>query len=217
MNLDTSPTKEILDWEQEIRIDLDFKMRIDSDPVVRYYVEFKGTWIVEGNSINGIVGNGPTEDKALSNYCKRVSGKLLLVDEDINKSKALRNYIKIPKLIHTRCVSPILRGEVTLENLKDRVIAFSDEKFGKNRHFASPLLKMKDEIDEAIQNGDMFEFADCLICLLDTFRAAFHEHHTNDLITSAANKIEIMRPRIWSDPDKNGCYQHTKDIKHDNN
>lgn len=40
----------------------------------------------------------------------------------------------------------------TLEFVKNRIAAFSDEKFGAEGSFTAPLHHMKKEVEEAIEN-----------------------------------------------------------------
>lgn len=101
----------------------------------------------------------------------------------------------------------------TLEEIKNMVAKFSDETFGTERPFTAPLYHLKKEVDEAIESGEMEEFVDMQLLLLDAFRKRFPELTTQDLLDFCHEKITVVLPaRRWGKPDKNGVFEH---IRHD--
>ena len=98
------------------------------------------------------------------------------------------------------------------EKVRDDVSSFSDKTFGKDREYTAPLYHLKEEIDEVIESGDITEFADCLLLLIDAFNKKYRQYHTNDLLDECLVKMEENRNREWVGPDKNGVFHHKKDI-----
>ncbi len=96
---------------------------------------------------------------------------------------------------------------LTLDEVKNMVTSFSTEKFG-DRVFTVPLEKLKDEIDEAIKSGDLVEFADMQICLLDAFRIRFPALTTDVLLSACAKKLNVNNSRDWSKANEKGVHQH---------
>lgn len=97
-----------------------------------------------------------------------------------------------------------------LEEIKNMIAEFSDRKFGSDRPFTAPLYHMKKEIDEAIEGGDIEEFADIMLLLLDAFRKRFPNLPTNDLLDLCEEKIHVCEKREWGKPDKNGVIEHLR-------
>lgn len=60
--------------------------------------------------------------------------------------------------------------KITLEKIKNDISKFSDITFGITRCYTAPLFHMKKEIDECIESGDLDEYADMLLLLLDSYR-----------------------------------------------
>ena len=95
-----------------------------------------------------------------------------------------------------------------LEDICQQVATWSNKTFGK-RSYTAPLHHMKKEIDEALVEGKLSEYTDCLLCLLDSFRTKYPELHTDDLLRASRQKLEIVEQTyIWGEPDENGDYQH---------
>jgi hypothetical protein len=100
---------------------------------------------------------------------------------------------------------------VTIEEIKNLVAQFSDSTFGEERPFTAPLYHLKKEIDEAIDSGDMEEFADMQILLLDAFRKRYPHLLAQDLLNLCKQKITVVLPaRSWGKPDHNGVIEHIR-------
>ena len=97
-----------------------------------------------------------------------------------------------------------------IEDIKNKVALFSDNTFGKERPFSSPLHHLKKEIDEALESDDPFEFADMLLLLLDSFRKKFPNLDTQDLLRLCDEKLKICLNRKWGKPDENGVIEHIR-------
>jgi hypothetical protein len=98
-----------------------------------------------------------------------------------------------------------------LEKLMKDIGEFSDKTFGKDRPYTAPLHHLKEEIEEVLPNGDMMEYADCFLLLLDSFRKRYPNAHISELIETAFEKMEILRKRKWHAPDKNLVFKHVKE------
>jgi hypothetical protein len=99
----------------------------------------------------------------------------------------------------------------TIEDIKDLIAKFSDDKFGVDRPFTAPLHHLKKEVSEAIESGDMEEFVDIQSLLLDAYRKRFPELTVQDLIDACKEKITVTLPkRKWGKPDKNGVVEHIR-------
>ena len=114
-----------------------------------------------------------------------------------------------------------------LQELMNSITAWSDGQFGegqRNPAIAYHLLKEVPELIDAIklfQNTNsivhvtksekalkslFFEYADCLMLLLDS---ASHMGLTADmLIDYTQQKLEINKSRKWGKPDENGVVEH---------
>lgn len=99
---------------------------------------------------------------------------------------------------------------MNLEFVKLEIAEFSDRKFGKERPFTAPLHHLKKEVDECIESGDLEEYADCLLLLMDAFRKKYPNYHSDILIQACLNKIRKCENRIWGEPDENGVIEHIK-------
>lgn len=98
----------------------------------------------------------------------------------------------------------------TLELTKDLIAEFSDRKFGTERDFKAPLHHLKEEVDETIEDGDILEYADCMLLLLDSFRKKYPDKHTDYLLEKCAEKVSICEDREWNKADENGVIKHIK-------
>jgi hypothetical protein len=86
----------------------------------------------------------------------------------------------------------------TLEDIKNLVARFSDESFGEQRPYTAPLYHLKKEADSASVTGEMEDFIDMQLLLLDAFRKRFPDVNTTMLLDSCKEKIEIIIPaRSW--------------------
>ncbi len=100
--------------------------------------------------------------------------------------------------------------KTNLEIVKDTIAEFSDRKFGSDRPFTAPLHHLKKEVNEAIESGEMEEFADMQLLLLDSFRKKFPNSTTEELLNLCMMKIELCEKRIWGMPDENGVIEHVR-------
>lgn len=98
----------------------------------------------------------------------------------------------------------------TLEFVKNRIASFSDEKFGTERPFTAPLHHMKKEVEEAIESGEIEEFVDIQLLLLDAFRKRFPDFDAQTLIECCNEKIDALYKRKWGNPDENGVVEHIR-------
>ena len=99
---------------------------------------------------------------------------------------------------------------ITLEYIKTRIADFIDKTFGVDRPFTAPLHHLKKEVDETIESGEMEEFADMQLLLLDAFRKRFPNEEFQALINECDRKLDILYTREWNEPDENGVYLHKK-------
>lgn len=90
---------------------------------------------------------------------------------------------------------------------------FSLKTFGsaKDRPFSGPLNHLKREIDEAIESGDISEFADMFLLLIDGFHRRFPSNNADSMIAAARKKLEINKARKWGKMDSEGVSEHIKD------
>lgn len=103
-----------------------------------------------------------------------------------------------------------MKYKTSLEDIKCIIADFSDRVFGKDRPYTAPLHHLKKEVDETIEDGDIFEYADCLLLLLDSYRKKFPDKSTDELLEACKQKMEINEKREWGEPDDNGVYLHKK-------
>jgi len=99
-----------------------------------------------------------------------------------------------------------------LDELKNAIAEFSDTSFGKERPFTAPLHHLKKEVDEAIESGELEEFADMQLLLIDAFRKRFPDSSTAMLLDSCMQKVKICKERKWGKPDENGVVEHIRDV-----
>lgn len=100
--------------------------------------------------------------------------------------------------------------EITLEGIKTSIAEFSDRVFGIDRPYTAPLYHLKKEVDETIESGDVEEYADMLLLLLDSFRKKHPDKTTEDLLNVSYAKIVKCEDRQWGKPDKNGVIEHIR-------
>ena len=96
------------------------------------------------------------------------------------------------------------------DKIMGEIADFSDRTFGENRPFTAPLHHLKKEVDEAIESGELDEFADMQLLLLDAFRKKFPSLKTGDLLDRCKVKIMICEKREWGQPDENGVIEHMR-------
>ncbi len=102
MKLNLISTKEILDYEKEIGVELvvtERSIHIGSPAKLsRYFVQFETGEICENSMLIGATGNGDTIDQAIADYCHRVSNRKMAFGAYTSDRKE----IEMPKLIHTK-------------------------------------------------------------------------------------------------------------------
>ena len=88
---------------------------------------------------------------------------------------------------------------------------WSDETFGVSWPEAA-LEHLKKEIEELLETPySPFEYADCMILLLDAARKIGLRAET--LLLLCKIKLEINKRRKWGPPDKNGVVEHISEKK----
>lgn len=98
-----------------------------------------------------------------------------------------------------------------IEEIRDLIAKFSDDKFGIDRPFTAPLYHLKKEVDEAIESGEIEEFVDMMLLLLDSYRKRFPDFPVQTLLNCCYEKIIITLPkRMWGKPDANGVIEHIR-------
>jgi hypothetical protein len=97
-----------------------------------------------------------------------------------------------------------------IQQLQNEIANWSDTTFGTDRSADIPLCHLAKEIEELIASpNDSFEYADCLILLLDAYRMTGGT--ADELIETCYQKLEINRKRKWGVPDKNGVVEHIRE------
>lgn len=97
--------------------------------------------------------------------------------------------------------------------LQDDIGEFADSIL-PGRPVSSPLNKLREEVEELIKNPtDDMEFADCLLVLLDAYRAK--GGNTEQLLHHCREKMKINRSRNWGTPDANGVFRHIEETEVD--
>lgn len=101
---------------------------------------------------------------------------------------------------------------VTLEDIKNQTAEYSDKTFGEDRTYSAPLIHLKKEADNAIENGNIEDFVDMLCLLLDAYRKRFPELKTQTLLDFCDEKQKIIIPaRNWGKVDEKGMIKHLSD------
>lgn len=86
----------------------------------------------------------------------------------------------------------------TIDDIKNLVAKFSDDSFGEERPFTAPLLFLQYETEALKKSGEMEDFVDCFILLLDSFRKRFPDVPAEKLLEFSKEKIEVIIPsRTW--------------------
>lgn len=99
----------------------------------------------------------------------------------------------------------------SLDEIKDKIAEFSDKTFGKDRPYTAPLHHLKKEVVEAIESGEIEEFVDCLLLLLDAYRKRFPDFDTQILLNCCDEKIQTLYKRRYGKPDENGVVEHIRE------
>jgi hypothetical protein len=101
--------------------------------------------------------------------------------------------------------------DVSIEEIKNLIAKFSDKTFGKERSFTAPLHHLKKEVEEAIESGEIEEFVDMQLLLLDAYRKRFPDFPVQTLLNCCKEKIVHTLPnRKWGKPDKNNVIEHIR-------
>lgn len=96
-----------------------------------------------------------------------------------------------------------------LEEIKNLVGKFSDESFGADRPFTSPLIFLKREVETTMETGNMEDFVDCFALLVDAYRKRFPNVPLQTLVDLCKEKIEVIIPaRSWKKLDEFNCYDN---------
>jgi hypothetical protein len=95
-----------------------------------------------------------------------------------------------------------------LEQIKEDIAEWSDATFGAERNYTAPLYHLKEEVQETIESGELFEYADMFILLLDSYRMKYPTLSTDDLVKQCEIKLKINKARTWGKPDENGVVKH---------
>jgi len=97
-----------------------------------------------------------------------------------------------------------------LDYIMAKIAKFSDTKFGVDRTFTAPLYHLKKEVDECIESGEIEEYVDMQLLLLDSYRKRFPDFDTQILLNCCEEKIETLYKRKWGLPDENGVVEHIR-------
>lgn len=104
-----------------------------------------------------------------------------------------------------------MKKEITIEEIKEMIAKFSDENFGNKRPFTAPLYHLKKEVDEAIESGEIEEFVDMTLLLIDAYRKRFPDFPVQTLLNCCEEKIVLTLPkRKWGKADENGVIEHIR-------
>lgn len=105
MKLNLIETKDILDFEKEIKHELVVNERsldiLSKIKLKKYYAAFEHAEIVDGGVLIGAYGDGDTIDEAISNYCLEVSNKRIR----FTGSNIIREEIVFPTLVHGKLLN----------------------------------------------------------------------------------------------------------------
>lgn len=86
----------------------------------------------------------------------------------------------------------------SINDISVLVDKFSEESFGKDRSFIAPLLFLEYEVEGLKESGEMEDYVDCLILLLDSFHKRFPDIPAQKLLELSKEKIEVIIPsRTW--------------------
>lgn len=113
---------------------------------------------------------------------------------------------------------PPAEGAEKLQKLMTDISEWSNKTFGDGQRNPAIVYHLKKEVNEliAVFEGNprnahrqlWFEYADCLMLLLDS---ALHAGFTaRDLIDATREKLEINKTRKWGKPDENGVIEHVE-------
>ncbi len=97
-----------------------------------------------------------------------------------------------------------------LQTLQRECTAWTAKQFGENRSPSPPIAHLAKEVKELADDPfDRFEYADCLLLILD---AANNAGISADvLLKTAFQKLEINKQRKWGKPNEAGFVEHVRD------
>jgi hypothetical protein len=90
---------------------------------------------------------------------------------------------------------------------------WSQDTFGldKDRGPNGPLLHLKKEVDEVLENPtDIVEYADCIFLVYDAARRAGFSY--GQLEQACFEKLRINKARTWPKPTSNQPVEHVREI-----
>lgn len=134
-----------------------------------------------------------TEADIISDAFSRMS-----IDFELQKVRLANAEIALQKRFEIR----------NMQTLMDDVGIFAETAFGK-RPYTAALYTLKNETDEAIQDGSPMEFADMWLCLLDATRVRGYD--IGFIYDTAIQKLQINFQRKWGAPDDNGVFHHIEE------
>ena len=151
---------------------------------------------------------------ALSKLCETGGRSLIMTvpprvdDTDMIISELIRRF-------KDRQPLPPAEGAEKLQKLMTDISEWSNKTFGDGQRNPAIVYHLKKEVNEliAVFEGNprnahrqlWFEYADCLMLLLDS---ALHAGFTaRDLIDATREKLEINKTRKWGKPDENGVIE----------
>jgi len=91
-------TKEILDFEKELNLELVVNERPKSYNLPIYWVSFEYAELMEHGTLCSAFGNGNTIDEAIQDYCKEIETKRMALHAYSDE----RREVVCPKLTHTK-------------------------------------------------------------------------------------------------------------------
>jgi len=97
------------------------------------------------------------------------------------------------------------------EQIKDLIAEASDKLFGTERDFTAPLYHLKKEVEEAIESGEIEEFVDMQLLLLDSYRKRFPDFDTQVFLNCCEEKIQTLYRRKYQAPDEHGVIEHIRE------
>jgi len=97
-----------------------------------------------------------------------------------------------------------------LQKLMDNLGEWSDKQFGTDRPVTAQIHHLKKEINELLLAPfDDYEYADCLLLLLDAYRK--RGGNVKQLIYFSRKKFNIAKQRKYNKPDINGVVEHLRE------
>lgn len=100
------------------------------------------------------------------------------------------------------------KGISTLQILQDEITEWGKQTFGQRENSVSTLKHLIEEVQEAIENPSLEEYADMFILYCQA--AAIDGYDMSDIIRAVEKKHEINKAREWNAPDRDGIVRHKK-------